>query len=91
MPPVTGVASLRGDAGGEQVLVEVDPDRPERVGRVVEVANRLAAVELARRRDELGVDAVASELLPVVRTGLAGARSRAAFTARAKAFVSKTG
>jgi len=56
----------------EEILVQENPDRAKRVGRSIEVANRFSSRDLTRRRNELGIDAIARELLPVVRPGLAG-------------------
>ena len=78
MPPVTGASTTRGDFGREEILVEINPDRAQRVGRVIEVADRLASVHLTRCRHELGVDAVARELLPVLGSRFTCARTRSA-------------
>ena len=58
-----------------QVLVELQPDEPQRVGRIVRVTNAHAAVDRARRGVERRGDGIVGALLPVVRTGLAAARA----------------
>src|SRR6185369_10551730 len=62
----------------EQILIQKNPNDAERVGRAVEVTDRLASVDGARRRHQLGIDAIARELLPIVWPWLAGACSRPA-------------
>ncbi len=67
-----GREDLRAPASGsEQVLVELDPDERQRVGRVVGVGDRLAAGDRASRRVERHADRVVGALLPVRGTGLA--------------------
>ena len=61
----------------EEVLIQEHPKGAERVGRPVEVTNGFAPGDLAGGRNQLGIDAISRELLPVVRPGLAGAGPRA--------------
>ncbi len=51
----------------EEILVELQPDEPQRVGRVVRVADGHRAVDRPRRRVERRRDRVVGALLPVRR------------------------
>ena len=57
----------------ERVLLDLEPDEAQRVGRVVRVAQRHLAVQRLRRRIERAVEIVVGALLPVLRSGRARA------------------
>src|SRR5450759_3550446 len=63
-----GLVQLVGDAvRGAEILLDEEPEIRERVGRVVDVVDRLAAAELVASGVEGGGDFVVDALLPILR------------------------